>query len=36
MNCVEIAADPEYIKMIFGVQYGWKMVDMTRSRPEIK
>ena len=36
INCAEMAADPKYIRTVLGVQYRWRIVNMTRSRPEAK
>ena len=32
INCVEMTADLEYIKMVLGVWYKWKIVDIMRLR----
>lgn len=36
MNHAEIAADLEYIKMVSGIRYGWKIVGIIRLKPKIR
>ena len=33
-NYNEIAADPDYIRIVFDIRYKWKIDNMTRLKPK--